>query len=168
MIIQEGRLSIRWYGPTDLTRLTDLLNACFPDENWTVSDLDAFRSKRHTGKNKRFPKGATNAVKLLTDNGDEIYGAMLYTMWDGPKSACVVRRLAVWPDYRRRGLGRFMLNHVIGKRAPVRVPIVIARVHEAYWEAQLLLKNADFLFDGEEEREIAEDKGQYYMFRRPR
>lgn len=168
MIIQEGRLTIRWYGPADLERLTDLLSACFPDETWTPEALDDFRAKRHNGRNKRFPKGATNAVKILTDNGDEIYGAMLYTMWDGPKSACVVRRLAVWPDYRRRGLGRFLLNHVIGKRAPVRVPIVIARVHERHAEAQMLLKNAGFLFDPHEEREIADDRGEYYMFRRPR
>lgn len=169
MIIQEGRLTVRWHAPADLPRLADLLHACFPDEAWSEESINAFRSKRHKGgRNSRFPKGATNAVKLLTDTSDEIYGAMLYTLWDGPTATCVVRRVAVWPDYRRRGLGLNLLNHVVGKRAAIRVPLVTARVNEHYLEAQMLLKHAGFVFNPHEKREVAADKSEYFVFRRSR
>lgn len=165
MIITEGRLTVRWYGAADLPRLVDLFRACFPSQKWVEESFIAFLGKRHDGSNDRFPKGSTNVVKVLTGSDDEVYGALLYTFWDGEDAACVIRRLAIWPDYRRRGLGRHIVNHLVGRRSPMRVPLITARVHERYWEAQALLKNAGFVFRGNEPRQLCKDGSEYYTFR---
>lgn len=154
MIIAEGRLSLGWHKPAHLEQLHDLHRCCFPKENWTVDDFSKFASPR---------SGRTNVLKTLVDDRDTVYGSLLYTL-DG--QSCRVRRLAVWPDFRRQGMAAFMMNSLCGPLSPIRRKLFMARVRENNLVAQMFFKNGmGFQFDPLRERERDEEqKVDFYEF----
>lgn len=158
MIIAEGRLSLVWAGPDHTQQLRDLHRCCFPAENWTPQDFRRFAEQ--PGGN-----GRKNVVKTLVDEAGMVYGSLLYTMLADAET-CRVRRVAVWPDYRRRGLAAFMLNSVCGPLSPVRRRRFVARVRESNLDAQLFFSTGmKFAFDWQAERERDEERGEsYYEF----
>lgn len=105
MIITEGKLTMRWAKAPDFDQLADLLRACYPADRWTPADLLRFAEHKNP-----------NVVKILVDDKAVVYGGLLYTVDDVVR----VRRVAVWPDYRRKGLGRHMVNFLTGPRSPLR------------------------------------------------
>lgn len=108
MIINEGRVVLGWATHAQGSDLADLFRCCYGPERWTAADFARFSDR--TDRN--------NVCKTLTeDGGAVVLGAILYTL---AEDVCRVRRVAVWPDYRRRGLGAFMLNTLIGRNSPIR------------------------------------------------
>lgn len=153
MIIAEGRLSIEWYKPGHLEQLRDLHRCCFPREQWKRDDFVRFVDNK-TGRN--------NVVKVLIDEKDVVYGSLLYTL---DAQSCRIRRVAVWPDYRRRGLATFLLNSLCGPLSPVRRRLFLARVHETNTDAQLFLKDGmGFQFDPQRPRSKDDAGKDYYEF----
>lgn len=114
MIIAEGRLRLRWFHPGDVPQLVDLHLACYRQEHWGGGDFQRFVDNA----------GRNNVVKVLAGDDGTVYGSLLYTVRAGDIR---VRRVAVWPDYRRRGLGTFMVHVLTGRRSPVRQPLVTAK-----------------------------------------
>ena len=143
MIIEEGRMVLRWYDPAHGKWLSDLHRCCFPQENWTQKDFDRFMAKR-----------SSNVVKVLVREGDNepiVYGSFLYTL---EVSTCRIRRVAVWPDYRRQGLASFMLNTMISPRSPVRRSVFTARIGRDNFDAKHFFESMGFVTAGEGENLI--------------
>jgi GNAT superfamily N-acetyltransferase len=154
VIIAEGRLSVKWYEPVHIDQLRDLHRCCFPAEQWKRGDFQKFVDNR---------SGRNNVVKVLVDERETVYGSMLYTL---DAASCRFRRVAVWPDYRRRGLGAFMLNSLCGPTSPFQRKLFLARVREDNAVAQLFFRDGmGFQFDPERPREKAEGTElDYYEF----
>ena len=153
MTIAEGRLSLAWLKPADLSQLKDLHRCCYPTEKWTVNDFNRFQQK----------EGRTNVVKVLKDDEGVVYASLLYTL---EPDLCRLRRVAVWPDYRRRGLARFMANSLCGQYSPIRRKKFAARVLETNSAAQMFLSQGmGFIFDATRPREKNEAGLDYYEFR---
>lgn len=110
MTIDGHDVVVRWLQYKDHAAVLDLLTACFRAEEWTAKDLAAFMSKTvpHTNVAK-VVAGVTSGKR------DPIYGLFFYSI--EPGGACRVRRLAVWHDYRRMGLGSMALASVIGPQS---------------------------------------------------
>lgn len=153
MIIAEGRLTLRWMEPHDLPQLVDLFRCCYSSEAWTMKDFETFRDKA-TRK---------NLVKCLCDEAGVVYGAILLSMHD--PELCRIRRVAVWPDYRRMGLATFMLHTICGPRSHTKRQNFAARVRETNLPAiKLLRERMGFVFDQKKrERDPARDC-DYYEF----
>lgn len=133
MIIPEGRLVVRWYDPSDLPQLHALHVDCWPHEPWPGSDLDDFR--KHTGKIKILAGEPGSAC------AGTVLGSMLYS--GGPKQ-CRLERLAIRRSHRRQGLGRFLLNTLIGPRNPSHCRVVEVLVPEYDLDAQLFFRSLGF------------------------
>lgn len=127
MIISEGRLCLRWVSETDTDQLVDLLRACLGREGWTRADLTKFMNS----------PARRNVIKVLTDDRAVVYGTLMYSLtpW-----LARVRRVAVWPDYRRRGLGAFMVNALVSARSPLKQPVVTAKVKAGDEPARLFFE----------------------------
>lgn len=152
MIIAEGRLSLSWLKPADLSQLRDLHRCCYSGEKWTVADFNRFQHK----------EGRTNVVKVLKDESGVVYASLLYTL---EPDLCRLRRIAVWPDYRRQGLARFMVNSLCSVHSPVRRKKFTARVLETNTAAQMFLSQGmGFEFDAKRPREKNEAGLCYYEF----
>lgn len=154
MVIPEGRLVVRWFRPADALQLADLHACCFRREAWRPADFQAFLDA----------PGRRNVVKVLTgEDSGTVYGGLLYTL---EEDACRLRRAAVWPDFRRRGLGRFMVHAAVGPRSPMRRRTVSARVREGNHAAALFLRDGlGFAFDPTRPRATDADTGEeYYEF----
>lgn len=152
MIIAEGRLNLAWVKPADLSQLRDLHRCCYGSEKWTANDFTRFQQK----------EGRTNVVKVLKDEAGVVYASLLYTL---EPDLCRLRRVAVWPDYRRRGLARFMVNSLCGLHSPVRRKKFAARVLETNIGAQLFLSQSmGFTFDAKKPRTKNEAGLEFYEF----
>jgi len=154
VIINEGRLEVRWYRPSDMVQLVGLHQCCLPKEGWTSKDFWKFVHKA----------GTTNILKVLSDDqGKIVYGTLLYTLGPGE---CRLRRVCVWPDYRRRGLGTFMVHTTMtSPRSSLKNRNFVAKVKEADVTAQLFLRKLDFTFNAKEARAQDDEGKDYYVFR---
>jgi ribosomal protein S18 acetylase RimI-like enzyme len=148
-------LVLRWWSPRDMDQLEALYQASFPDENWNREDLCRFANEqRHN-----------NIIKVLVDASDPgtPLGTLAYTL-DGT-GTCRVRRFAVCPEHRRRGLATRMLRSITVQAGPLRRwHTVTARVREHLWIAQKTLVRAGFTFDPTRQRERDEEGRDYYVF----
>lgn len=153
MIIAEGRVGIKWYEPIHLDQLCDLHLCCFPKEDWKPQDFQRFVEKPER----------SGVVKVLADEKNVVYGSLLYTL---DAQSCRIRRVAVWPDYRRQGLASFGINSLCGPRSPLRRRLFLARVRETNTAAQLFFKSGmGFQFDPNRQRERDEAQNcDYYEF----
>lgn len=151
MSISDGNHSLKWCEPVYYPQLLELMHACFPAQKWTGLDLDRFQDKA----------GQTNVIKVLVDERDAVYGAVFYTLLAG-RTTCRIRRLAVHADYRRQGLGSFMLSALCGERSPVRRKHFVARVPEDRTDALMFFtRGAGFRFDPDREREVVKGEEMY-------
>ncbi len=132
MISSEGRLRLRWVDPADLEQLVDLYRACLPGEGWTAEDFYKFVGNR---------TGRVNVAKSLVDDKGTVHGSLLYTV---TTDEVLIRRINVWPDNRREGLGSFMLNSLVGPRSPVRQAVVAAKVHNKNAVARMFFHSLGF------------------------
>lgn len=152
MIRSEGQLRLRWVEPEDLPQLVDLHRACVPREAWTAEDFYKFIGN-HSDR--------VNVVKALVDAEGVVHGSLLYTV---SADEVRIRRINVWPDNRREGIGTFMLESLIGPRSPVRQPLITAKVDNRNATAQVF-----FYARGFREDESVEEKGhkRYEFVKQP-
>lgn len=152
-MIPEGRLTVEWYGEKHLDQLRDLYRACYPAEEWLPEDFVRFVTARRPG--------GRNVGKILTGPDGTVYGSVLYTLTD---TACVIRRLAVWPDFRRRGLGSYVLNSLCGPTALLRRKTFAARARSDNLDAILFLTRFGFKTDPAAARTKTPDGAEYHVF----
>jgi predicted GNAT family acetyltransferase len=152
VIIAEGGLNLTWLNQADLQQLRDLYRCTYASEKWTVNDFNRFQHK----------EGRTNVLKVLKDEDGVVYASLMYTL---EPDVCRIRRVAVWPDYRRRGLARFMVNSLCGPYSPIRRKKFVTRVLETNTTAQMFLSQGmGFVFDAKKQREKNDTGLEYYEF----
>lgn len=136
MHIDEGRLIVRWQDqPDDLPQLATLFNTAFPKREWTAAHFARFSLRRR--KN--------NVIKLLVGhpkdaNAGKVYAAVLYSV--GP-DAVRVRYVVVHPDYRRKGMGRYLMSFLTGERSGIRRRRFLAKFPDAL-QAQVFFRALGF------------------------
>ena len=105
MTIGNDEAVVRWIEEKDHPQILDLMLCGYRSEEWTAKDLQKFLH----ATNRR------NNVKVLAVEDGTVYGVLMYTLGTG---TCTVRRLAVWPDYRRRGLAQYLLAPMLRSGTP--------------------------------------------------
>lgn len=140
MVTDVGALEVRWVDPdrhpADLPQLVWLFRDAYPDQNWAQDDFLRFTRNRT----------ANNVIKLLVggpddQNPDRVYAANLYSV---EPNLVRCRRAAVDPDFRRRGLGTYLLSFLIGPRSAVRRRRFVAKVGEYDVAGQCFARSLGF------------------------
>lgn len=168
MFLDDGWVGVRWYDPdADLPALVAVHAACFPSEDWRAEDFLRFASR--TG-------GVVKAVVREDACGEAVIGTLLYRAGEAEAR---VRRVAVLPEYRGRGVGAFVLRSLVGPRSPNRRRVYTARVREHDLGAQKLLRAAGFSYTRTEpgcypdyalapaEGLVVDEDGYWFRFERP-
>ena len=82
-----------------------------------------------------------NCIGMVAECDERVVGFMIYELH---KNQLHVLNFAVRPDSRRRGVGRQMVNKLIGKLSQQRRNRIVLEIRETNLAAQLFFKNADF------------------------
>lgn len=130
-------MRVHWIDDKTLVSAAALLASAYPDENWTGDDLVRFL----TGQRAHRKRHAVNGGKVIVDALGRVVAVALV----GTGRRCVrLRRLAVRPEQRRRGLGRVALEWAVGEHSGVVRQRILARVPEDNLEAQIFLRALGF------------------------
>ncbi len=123
MQIKE-RLNVhcRWLIRRDMPEL-NAIEATLPEPLLEADLLDALRNR--------------NVIGMVAEIGDRVLGYMVYEMH---KAKLEIFRLAVHPDYRRRGVGSQMVAKMVSKLSSHRRQRLGAMVPETSLDMLLLLK----------------------------
>src|SRR4051812_49102587 len=121
------QLHIRWMIRRDVPFVLDIETRCFRDAVWTEEDfLKVLRQRNVIGLVAEIP------------GRDEIAGFMLYELH--PKYMWV-QNFAVHPSCHRRGVGRQMVQKLVGKTSMHRRTSIRADVRETNLAAQLFFRS---------------------------
>lgn len=82
-----------------------------------------------------------NCIGIVAEINDTVVGYMIYELH---KNRLHVLNFAVHPDYRLKGVGRAMVNNLIGKLMPDRRNRIMLEVRETNLGAQLFWKAMGF------------------------
>ncbi len=82
-----------------------------------------------------------NCIGMVAESDDEIVGFMIYELH---KNRLHVLNFAVHPDYRRQGVGRQMLQKLVGKLSSQRRNRIMLEVRETNLPAQLFFRELGF------------------------
>lgn len=104
-MVDTEKLLIRVYDSSNLPDMTKIFSQCFPTEEWTDDDFNAFWNKMCSKK--------SNIIKVLTDDRNT-YAVMLYSVHRG---VCTIRRIGVHNDFRRKKLGQRLLLSLCGNNS---------------------------------------------------
>ena len=121
-------MSIRWMIRRDIPFVTAIEEACF-ENPWTEKELSKCLKRR-------------NSVGMVVEVNDEVQGFMVYELF---KKHLFLHNLAVLPSCQKQGVGRLLINKLIGKLSPERRSNLICYVRETNLPAQLFLQKLGFL-----------------------
>jgi [ribosomal protein S18]-alanine N-acetyltransferase len=136
-MISETRASdqlktrIRWSLSYDVPRILEIEQECFGIHAWSDDDFTRCRRLR-------------NCIGMVieTEADDDIAGYMFYEL---SKSSLHLLNLAVAPEYHRRGVGRRLVDKLIGKISPPhRRTSIRVDVRESNLDAQLFFRACGF------------------------
>lgn len=118
---------IRWMIKRDMPEVLAIEQASF-DTPWTEEDfLNALRQR--------------NCIGMVAEAQENLVGFIVYELY---KTQVAVLNLAVHPDYRRRGVGRQMVERLISKLTQHRRDKITLEVRERNLPAQLFFKALGF------------------------
>jgi ribosomal-protein-alanine N-acetyltransferase len=149
--IPDGPINLRWAVSSDLSNIyaIDIRSFAKP---WSIDKLARFnRSLRH--------------ISMVAEQGSRVLGFMLYKVHD---NRVVIIRLAVHPDYRRRGLGRWMLDRLHCRRYTQRRERLTCAVPDDNLPAHLWLRSCGFQAVGTCRRPDPECSIYRFEFRIPK
>ena len=127
LITTANELCIRWMIRADMARVLAIEEAGCP-RPWGEEDmLRAMRQRSCFG--------------MVIERDGEVMGHMLY---DLAKVSFYVRRLVIADGDRRQGLGRALIEKLMGKLSRDRRKAIIADVPESVLDGQLFLKAIGF------------------------
>lgn len=137
--------------------LHQVQRVCFPDECWRPEDLD------------RFADRPGQVIKAIVTEDGTVIGSLLYRLTD---SKLVLRRVAVLPPYRRRGVAHAALTTLTGRSNPLRRGLYLARVREHNVPVQRLLAGLGFRCEHTEPRAFPyagadREDGYWFLLHRP-
>jgi ribosomal-protein-alanine N-acetyltransferase len=82
-----------------------------------------------------------NCIGMVAEHGERVVGFMIYELH---KTRLHILNFAVHPQYRRQGVGRQMIEKLLGKLSSQRRVRITLEVRETNLPAQLLFKAAGF------------------------
>jgi ribosomal-protein-alanine N-acetyltransferase len=124
---QPLAVQIRWMIKRDMPEVLAIEQASF-DTPWTEEDfLNALKQR--------------NCIGMVAETHDQLVGFMVYELH---KTQMVLLNLAVHPEFRRRGIGRQLVERLISKLTHQRRDKITLEVRERNLPAQLFFKALGF------------------------
>ncbi len=121
------RVHIRWMIRRDMPEVLDIERTSF-EFPWFEEDFIRCLRQR-------------NCIGMVAEHGERVVGFMIYELH---KTRLHILNFAVAADYRRRGVGRQMIEKLIGKLSSQRRTRITLEVRETNLPAQLFFKSALF------------------------
>ena len=118
---------VRWLIKRDYPEVLEIEKACF-DYPW---DQDDFQNCLRT----------RNTIGMVAEYNERVIG---YIVFESYKHKFRVVNLAVHPDFRRKKIGRGLVEKVFGKLSRKRRSRVITEVRESNLAAQLFFRSIGF------------------------
>jgi ribosomal-protein-alanine N-acetyltransferase len=122
------RTHIRWMIRRDMPEVCRIEADSF-EYPWTLDDFLRCLRQR-------------NCIGMVAEHNDTVVGYMVYQL---EKDTLPVLNFAVDPDHRGRGVGRQMVDKLVGKLTSHRRTAIIVRVRESNLAAQLFFRRQGFL-----------------------
>lgn len=124
---QHLRVHIRWMIRRDMPEVLDIEQGSF-EFPWSEDDFIRCLRQR-------------NCIGMVAEHDDQVVGFMIYELH---KTRLHVLNFAVAPDVRRYGVGRQMIEKLIGKLSSQRRTRITLEVRETNLPAQLFFRTEDF------------------------
>ena len=118
---------IRWMIRRDMASVLAIEASCF-EYAWTEEDFIRCLRQR-------------NCIGMVAEVDNQVVGFMIYELH---KTRLHILNFAVDADHRRRGIGRSMLEKLLGKLSHERRNRIMLEVRETNLEAQLFFKTLGF------------------------
>ncbi|MDG2012080.1 MAG: ribosomal protein S18-alanine N-acetyltransferase [Pirellulaceae bacterium] len=123
----EIAVHIRWMIRRDMPEVLQIESASF-EFPWLEDDFIRCLRQR-------------NCIGMVAEYDDKVVGFMIYELH---KNQLRVLNFAVRPDIRKAGIGRQMIDKLIGKLTPQRRNRIILEVRETNLAAQLFFRKSGF------------------------
>lgn len=120
-------VQIRWMIRRDMNEVLEIENRSF---EFAWSEEDFIRCLRQR-----------NCIGMVAEHDDRVVGCMIYELH---KSRLHILNFAVDPRYRRQGVGRQMVQKLVGKLSPLRRTRILLEVRETNLAAQLFFRTQGF------------------------
>jgi ribosomal-protein-alanine N-acetyltransferase len=124
---QHLRVHIRWMIRRDMAEVLDIERTSF-EFPWFEEDFVRCLRQR-------------NCIGMVAEYGERVVGFMIYELH---KSRLHILNFAVAAEFRRRGVGRQMIEKLVGKLSSQRRTRITLEVRETNLAAQLFFKSANF------------------------
>jgi ribosomal-protein-alanine N-acetyltransferase len=124
---QQVRVHIRWMIRRDMAEVLDIERGSF-EFPWFEEDFIRCLRQR-------------NCIGMVAEHGERVVGFMIYELH---KTRLHILNFAVAPQYRRQGIGRQMIDKLLGKLSSQRRVRITLEVRETNLPAQLFFKAASF------------------------
>ncbi len=124
----EINVHIRWMIRRDMPEVLGIENGSF-EFSWSEDDFIRCLRQR-------------NCIGMVAEYDERVVGFMIYELH---KNQLHVLNFAVRPDIRRRGVGRQMVEKLIGKLSQQRRNRVLLEIRETNLAAQVFFRNLGFM-----------------------
>ena len=124
---KDVKVQIRWLIRRDMSQVLDIERASF-GHAWNEEDFLSCLRQR-------------NCIGMVAEHDDRVVGCMIYELH---KSRLHILNFAVDPRWRRQGVGRQMVQKLVGKLSPVRRTRILLEVRETNLAAQLFFRAQGF------------------------
>lgn len=123
------KLSVRQFTLSDLTRINELERVSFP--------IDAFREKTFIDYFHKQPD-----LFIVAESENIVIGYILSSIISAEK--CLLVSIAIDPDYKRKGVGKFLAEHTFNYLAVSGIKRIELRVRISNEEGQNFWKSLGF------------------------
>jgi ribosomal-protein-alanine N-acetyltransferase len=124
---QHLRMHVRWMIRRDMAEVLETENESF-EFPWSEDEFVRCLRQR-------------NCIGMVADQDDEVVGFMVYELH---KTRLHILNFAVASRYRRQGIGRKMVQKLIGKLSLQRRTRIVLEVRETNLSAQLFFRSLGF------------------------
>lgn len=124
---QNVRVHIRWMIRRDMSEVLGIERSSF-EFPWSEDDFIRCLRQR-------------NCIGMVAEYDGQVVGCMVYELH---KNRLHILNFAVHMDFRRSGVGKQMLNKLIGKLSPQRRSRILLEVRETNLVAQLFFRSVGF------------------------
>ena len=124
----EINVHIRWMIRRDMPEVLSIENNSF-EFSWSEDDFIRCLRQR-------------NCIGMVAEYDERVVGFMIYELH---KDQLHVLNFAVRPDVRRRGVGRQMVEKLVGKLSQQRRTRVLLEIRETNLAAQVFFRNLGFM-----------------------
>lgn len=124
---QKSCVSIRWMIRRDMPSVLDIEEQCF---EFPWSEEEFIRCLRQR-----------NCIGMVAELSEQVVGFMIYELH---KNRLHILNFSVHPDFQRQGIGKAMIEKLVGKLSYQRRSRIMLEVRETNLPAQLFFKDLGF------------------------